>query len=121
VLPWLAPGIQPNNQDDERRKIMEGFCVTCVFNLKPEVADRMNGIIDSVYEKSLKERGCLEYRWYKSATNSSDFLLFMTWESESAFQEHVKTKHVSDVEEELKEVLQKPYQDMGWRFLDPER
>ncbi len=27
---------------------MEGFCVTCVFNLKPEAADRMNGIIDSV-------------------------------------------------------------------------
>lgn len=100
---------------------MEGFCVTCVFNLKPEVAGRMNGIIDSVYGKSLKEKGCLEYRWYKSETNLSDFLLFMTWESESAFQEHVKTKHVSDAEEELKEVLQKPYQDMGWRFLDPER
>ncbi len=100
---------------------MKGFCVTCVFNLKPEVADRMNGIIDSVYEKSLKEKGCLEYRWYQSETNSADFLLYMTWESEKAFQKHLKTKHVSDAEEKLKEVCQKPYHDMGWRFLAPER
>jgi quinol monooxygenase YgiN len=65
------------------------------------------------------KQGCLDYRWYKSETNSSDFPFFMAWESESVFQGHVKTKHVSNAEEELKEVLQKPYQDMGWPFLDP--
>lgn len=96
---------------------MEGYCVTCVFRLSPGTVEKMEGIIDSVYEKSLKEKGCREYRWYQSEENPADFLLFMTWESKEAFEAHVKTEHVSNAEEELKEMLRKPYQDLGWKFL----
>ena len=96
---------------------MEGYCVTCVFEMKPEIVGEMKGIIDSVYEKSLQENGCLEYRWYQSEMNPADFLLFMTWESKEDFQEHVRSEHVSAVEEKLKVMLRKPYQDLGWRFL----
>jgi len=99
---------------------MEGYCVTCVFEMLPEIVGEMKGIIDSVYEKSLQEKGCLEYRWYQSEMNPADFLLFMTWASKEAFQDHVKSKHVSDVEEKLKGMLRKPYQDLGWRFLPVE-
>ena len=96
---------------------MKGYCVTCVFDVKPEIVGEMRGIIDSVYEKSLKEKGCLEYRWYQSDRNPADFLLFMTWESKEAFHEHIKTTHVSAAEEKLKGILRKPYQDIGWTFL----
>jgi quinol monooxygenase YgiN len=98
---------------------MKGYCVTCVFNGNPETVAKMEAIIGSVYEKSLQEKGCLEYRWYQSHKNPDDFLLFMTWESQEAFEEHVKTEHVSHAEDELKGILKKPYQDIGWRFLNP--
>ena len=96
---------------------MIGYCVTCVFYGNPETVEKMKAIIDSVYEESLKEKGCLEYRWYQSDKNPADFLLFMTWESKEAFEEHVRTEHVSDAEKELKGILRKPYEDIGWKFL----
>ena len=88
--------------------------------MKPEIVGEMGDIIDAVYSKSLKEKGCLEYRWYQSEMNPADFLLFMTWESKEAFNEHVNSEHVSAVEEKLKVMLRKPYQDLGWRFLPVE-
>ena len=96
---------------------MKGYCVTCVFHVNAESVEKMKAVIDSVYEKSLKEKGCLEYRWYQSENDPADFLLFMTWVSKEAFEKHVKTEHVSNADEELKEMLRKPYQDIGWIFL----
>ena len=65
--------------DDGRRRRMKGYCVACVFHVNAESVEKMKAIIDSVYKKSLKEKGCLEYRWYQSENDPTDFLLFMTW------------------------------------------
>ncbi len=102
---------------------MKGYCVSCVFNCKPDKVEDMKKIINYVYAPSLQEKGCLEYRWYQSYEAPENFLLFMTWENKKAFEDHVNSAHVqgshagiSDIPT-LDEILTSAYQDLSWKYL----
>ena len=99
---------------------MKDHVVTVIFKCKPEKAQLMETSIKGVYQASLHEKGCQEYRWYKSTLNETDYLLFMTWASEDCFVAHVNSPHIQQVEEELKDILRAPAPELLWEFKDSE-
>ena len=65
----------------------------------------------------------MEDRWYQSYEKPEDFLLFMTLESKTAFEDHANSNHAQATHSgttelpSLENVLQKPYRELTWKFI----
>ena len=100
---------------------MDGFAVTVVFKAKNGNVESMLNLIADVYLPSIRESGMREYRWYQSEEQPSEFLLFMTWDSRQAFDDHVNSAHIQKIEADFlaQDILVEPAPENYWHYLKP--
>lgn len=52
-------------------------------------------------EHSRQDKGCLLYNIHQSSENPAEFMAYMLWESESAFEAHNKKPEMQEFKKEL--------------------
>lgn len=58
-------------------------------------------------EETLKEEGCIEYGVYQELENSGILTMLEEWKDESSLNEHLKSKHFTEIFPLLSECLAK--------------
>jgi quinol monooxygenase YgiN len=89
--------------------------VTVTLKIKTGYEERARGILKSIVGESRKENGCLEYGVYESMIYPLEFMVYMRWRDEAAFEKHILSAHVRAFDElQAKELLAGPYELKRW-------
>ena len=99
----------------------DGPCtVTAIFDVRENSIEAFRAIVAAVTPPSLKEDGCIDYRWSQSADRPRLFLLYMNWRDRSAFDRHVQSEHIQAAERRItaEGLTEGPEDTIYWRLLD---
>ena len=78
------------------------------FNLKEGCLEEAVSAMKAVAVETLKEAGCVEYRFALPFSEGLPVVLFEEWESQSALDAHFETSHLADFRAKMQEVLEEP-------------
>ena len=78
------------------------------FNLKEGCFDEAVAAMKEVAAETLKEDGCVEYRFALPFSEGLPIVLFEEWESQEALEAHFETTHLAAFREKMEKVLTGP-------------
>jgi quinol monooxygenase YgiN len=94
--------------------------VTIMFSCRAKTGleSRLRQVLADLIPPSRAEDGCLNYYMHESLEDPREFMLYMNWRDEAAFNRHVATPHVQAFDKEFgAELLAEPYKVSRWRHL----
>jgi len=69
--------------------------ITGKARLKPEQRDAALAAADTMSTASMAEAGCIDYRFWVSATDANSMLLVEQWEDQAALDAHFLEPHLA--------------------------
>lgn len=79
--------------------------VTAKFTAKEDRVAGMISLLENLASQTRSETGCLDYGYYQSVDNPTDFSSFEIWESPEAESAHWNTQHLKDALAQLPELM----------------
>lgn len=76
--------------------------------IKAGQRDKAIGVARTMVAATVKEPGCLRYRFYADLDDPDTFFLYEEWESEAALAAHFETTHMAAFQAELPALLGGP-------------
>ena len=68
---------------------------------------------------SRQDKGCLVYNIHRSIDNPSEFMVYMLWQSEEAFEKHNQTSEMQVFKKRLsKEMFEQQSPKTYWHLID---
>ncbi|HIH95233.1 TPA: antibiotic biosynthesis monooxygenase [Methanosarcina acetivorans] len=65
--------------------------------VKPEKIQEFMDLCKKLVEESVKEEGCIEYGVYQESENSGILTMLEEWKDESSLDEHLKSRHFTEI------------------------
>lgn len=75
---------------------------------KPGKEDAVKQALLALIQPTRLEAGCINYDLHQSNTDKADFRFYENWESEEAFDQHLKTPHIQSFLEKADDLLSEP-------------
>jgi quinol monooxygenase YgiN len=95
-----------------------GVTVTITYIAKPGMEERLEQVLTGKILPSRGEDGCLNYFMHRSLDRPGEFMLYMNWRAEAAYDRHVASPWVQEFHTREAEVLlQEPMLVKRWRHL----
>ena len=92
--------------------------VTVTLTAKPGMEARLEQVLTGLIIPSRGEDGCLNYSMHRCLDHPGEFMLYMNWRDEAAFNRHVASPWVHEFDAQLADMLlQEPYVMKRWRHL----
>jgi quinol monooxygenase YgiN len=67
------------------------------FHVQPEKAQEFLGLCKKIIDETIKEDGCIEYGLYQDLQNPEILTFLEEWRDESSIDEHMKSKHFTEI------------------------
>ncbi|MEM1300142.1 MAG: putative quinol monooxygenase [Pseudomonadota bacterium] len=78
--------------------------VTGTFELPGDGVDKAKDAMASMVAETLKEDGCIEYRFWQSISSPTTFRVYEEWESDAHLEAHFATPHMATFRAALGEI-----------------
>ena len=69
--------------------------------VKPECIEAFKVAFAKCKAETLKEEGCLDYGYYQSPEDSTEFLIYENWANDEALNKHGQTAHLKLLQEQI--------------------
>lgn len=86
--------------------------LNCLVKVSPENRDRYIELCKQHVEASLQDEGNIAFDLMESATDSTKFLIFETWESQEALDKHAASEHFAQVVPQTAQLARTELQQM---------
>lgn len=80
------------------------FTVMVAGIAKTGMEEYVKRCLTQVMEHSRQDKGCILYNVHQSIENPSEFMAYMIWESEAAFNAHNKKSEMQEFKHELAKI-----------------
>jgi quinol monooxygenase YgiN len=98
--------------------IEPGVTITITYIAKPGMEDRLEQVLTGKIIPSRGEDGCLNYSMHRCLERPGEFMLYMNWRDEAAYNRHVASPWVQEFQtRQAEELLQEPTTVKRWRHL----
>lgn len=74
--------------------------------IKPECVGAYKAAFAKCKAATVQEEGCLDYGYYQSPEDSTEFLIYENWANEAALARHGQTAHLKELQETTKEMIE---------------
>ena len=81
--------------------------VIAKFTIKEDKIEGFKSLVSELITETRKEAGCIAYQLYEDQTDKKLLIFVEEWESKAALQEHMHSKHFTEVMPKLTELQQK--------------
>lgn len=88
------------NEGTEEKKPME-IVMNIHKKVKPECIEAFKVAFAKCKAETLKEEGCLDYGYYQSPEDSTEFLIYENWANDEALNKHGQTAHLKLLQEQI--------------------
>jgi quinol monooxygenase YgiN len=79
----------------------KSFTVMIAGIAKSGMEEYVKRYLIQLMEHSRKDKGCIIYNIHQSIDNPSEFMVYMLWESEAAFESHNKKPEMQEFKKQL--------------------
>lgn len=77
------------------------FCAMIAGQAKPGMEDYVRDHLVELMHRSSNEDGCILYHVHESADKSGEFMVYMLWQNQEAFEKHNATAHMQEFKKKL--------------------
>lgn len=86
---------------------------------KSGMEDHVKRYLKELMEHSREDEGCQVYNIHQSIENPAEFMVYMLWESEGAFEKHNKKPEMQEFKNRIsKEMFDQQSPKTYWHLLD---
>jgi len=94
------------------------FAVMIAGLVKPGMDGYMKHYLKEMMDESVKDKGCILYNIHQSTDNPLEFMVYMLWESEAAFEKHNQKPEMQEFKKELsKQMFEAQSPKTCWKLL----
>ena len=95
------------------------FAVMIAGVAKAGMEDYVKRYLKQMMDHSIQDKGCFIYNIHQSTHISAEFMVYMLWESQKAFEEHNKKPEMQEFRELLaKQLFEMQSPKTFWKLLD---
>lgn len=97
----------------------QNFTVMIAGIAKSGMEEYVKKYLKQLMDHSHNDKGCLVYNIHQSTENPREFMVYMLWESEQAFEEHNQKPEMQEFKNKLsKEMFDQQSPKTFWHLLD---
>jgi quinol monooxygenase YgiN len=95
------------------------FAVMIAGLVKPGMEGYMKHFLKELMEHSAKDEGCIAYNIHQSIDNPLEFMVYMLWNNEQAFNRHNEKPEMQQFKNELsKQMFEMQSPKTFWRLIE---
>lgn len=87
--------------------------------VKLGMEDYIKRYLKQLMDHSRKDKGCILYNIHQSIDNPSEFMVYMQWKSQRAFEQHNQTPEMQEFKHKpAKEMFEEQSPKTYWHLID---
>lgn len=95
------------------------FTVMIAGLAKPGMEDYVKRTLKQIMQHSRRDKGCIVYNIHQSNENPAEFMVYMQWKSQEAFEQHNQTAEMKDFRLKLaNDMFTEQSPKTYWHMLD---
>ena len=83
--------------------------IIATINVKENKAEYVKGELIKLINPTLKEKGCIEYKFYEDTQNLNYFKSYEKWKTEEDVKKHLQSKHIKEYFKNTKNAVEQFY------------
>ncbi|CAF1033474.1 unnamed protein product [Didymodactylos carnosus] len=88
--------------------------------VQSDKAERVKKLLYDLASQAKREEGCMRYRLCEDLADKTHLICIEQWETELAYEDHLKTEHIKKCGEELKDDLASPAEVRRYKIVQIE-
>jgi protein phosphatase len=116
ILNYLLQIFDATEKIDEEVASEPQVVVMAKIYARPGMEEKVRFALSSLIGPTRKEKGCVSYYFYQSATDKCHFISYEIWETQEMFAKHLQTPYIIALQESGADMLARPLEII---FVEP--